>query len=218
MQGFNRRLSIVLSMKFQLCVEFLERYLSSVDLFMRAFTPFLLRSFLLVALLVTSAASYAEVYSWRDASGRLVFGDSPPDKVKVEKVKLRPLTIADGYKTEEEKQQSAAAKEEDDEAKSDEDVAYKDFKITSPSQEDAIRANSGNVSVAVGLSPALKKGHGITLYVDGKQYKDAASTSFQLTGLNRGSHTVFAILHDENDEVIMNTEPVKFHVLRSSAI
>lgn len=185
---------------------------------MRAFTPFLLRSFLLAALLVTSVASYADVYSWRDANGRLVFGDSPPDQVKADKVKLKPLTIADGYKTEEEKEQSAAAKEEDDEAGSDDDTAYKNFKISSPSNEEAIRANSGNVSVSISLSPALKKGHGITLYVDGKQYKDAATTSFQLESLNRGSHTVFAILHDENDEVIMNTEPVKFHVLRSSAI
>lgn len=181
---------------------------------MRVFTPFLLLS-----LLVVSTVSYADVYSWRDASGRMVFGDSPPDQAKAEKVKLKPLTIADGYKTEEEKKKAKAAKEEeDDQAGSDQDASYKDFKITSPKQEDAVRANSGNVSVAVSLSPALKKGHGITLYVDGKQYKDAASTSFQLESMNRGSHTVFAILHDENDEVIMNTEPVKFHVLRSSAI
>lgn len=183
------------------------------------FTPFprYLRFSLLCSLLMVSAISYAEVYSWRDASGRIVYGDSPPEQVKAEKVDLKPLTIADRYRTSEDEDDVNSAADDDAE-KDQEEGGYKTFSIASPQDDAALRANSGNVSITISLSPALKKGHGIALYVDGKQYKDAPSTSFQLTNMNRGSHTAFAILHDENDEVIMNTEPVKFHVLRSGAI
>ena len=168
-----------------------------------------LLSLLLIFGLV-SVSVQAEIYRWVDAAGNTVYGDNPPKQSAAKPVDLPMLTVADSPAP------APAAKPEA--APAAEEEAYTDFAITSPTADEAIRANEGNVTVSVSLKPALKPGDGVALYLDSKQVGSGASLSFALTEVERGEHSVFAVLSNAAGDIIQNTEPVKFSVLRHSAL
>lgn len=181
---------------------------------------FILRALILSTLLLSASVLHAEVYRWTDASGRTVFGDSPPEQTKAQTVELPTLTVADGYDSGEGKDKSANSaqtKDEEDAADS-EAVEYKRFVVTSPEADSSVRANSGNIMVRLELEPGLQDGHGIVVYLDGKRVANGDSTVFSLEGVDRGKHSLFAVLHDENDDVLKNTEAVSFNLLRHSVL
>lgn len=166
--------------------------------------------FLLLALSLSIFSAHAEIYRWVDAQGRVMYGDDPPSKSKAKRVALPTLTIADGFVPHQTEQKPAQPQEEDE--------AYSDFKITSPESGETVRANGGNLTVTIGLKPKLKAGDGVTLYLDSKQIASGSSLSFPLTELERGNHTVFAVLNDASGNIIQNTEAVTFSVLQYSGL
>ncbi len=182
---------------------------------------FILRILIFPILLLCASVLHAEVYKWTDASGRTVFGDSPPDRNQAQSVELPILTVADSYgKAEKEgrSSDSAQAEEEDEGADDTSAVEYKHFAVVSPKADSSVRANNGNVMVRFKLEPALQKGHGIVVYLDGKRVATGDSTVFSLENVDRGKHSVFAVLHDEDDEVLKNTQAVSFNLLRHSVL
>lgn len=173
---------------------------------------------LLCLLLVFSLPLFtanAGVYRWVDADGSVVYGDNPPKKSGAKSVDLPILTVADGYAPQQPGTTPAAVTPATPPEKENTPAAYSDFKITAPAANEAIRANDGNLSVNISLTPELKNGDGITLYLDSKQVATGAALAFPLTGMERGEHTVFAVLNDAKGNIIQNTETVKFNVLRN---
>ena len=165
------------------------------------------------------SALSAEVYQWKDANGNTVFGDSPPESVGATEVDLPLLTIADSFSSgdaEDKKKQKKVVTT--DEVVDNEFVEYQRFAVKSPSKGDAVRANNGSVMVQFDLQPALQEGHGLVVYMDGKQVANDSATVFSLKEVDRGEHNLFAVLHDQNNDVLMNTEAVKFTVLRASSL
>ncbi len=157
-----------------------------------------------------SMSVQAEIYRWVDAAGNTVYGDNPPKQSAAKPVNLPVLTVADSP--------APAPAAQPDTAPAAEEQAYTDFAITSPSADEAIRANEGNVTVSVSLKPALKPGDSVALYLDSKQVGSGTALSFALTEVERGEHSVFAVLSNAEGDIIQNTEPVKFSVLRHSAL
>ena len=174
---------------------------------------------LLSLLLVLSFSVFsvnAEIYRWVDANGNTVYGDSPPKQSAAKPMNLPLLTVADSPVPKQESRTTAPTtkpKAGDTDAE-----AYSDFKITSPAADEAIRANEGSVSVSASLKPQLKPGDSVALYLDAKQVASGSSLSFALTEVERGEHSVFAVLSDAGGNIIQNTEPVKFNVLRYSVL
>ena len=94
---------------------------------------------------------------------------------------------------------------------------YKDFSITSPTSDQGVRANDGNVTVQLSLQPALQSGHTIVLSVGGEGSESTVNSSGLTVGLknlSRGLHTVSATVVDKDGNNLIKTEPVSFHVLR----
>jgi hypothetical protein len=166
---------------------------------------------------LASVSVQAEIYRWVDADGKTVYGDNPPKTSAAKSVNLPLLTVADSPAPKPAQANPDAALAADKKA-GDEAEAYTDFKIASPTAEEAIRANEGTLAVSVALQPQLKAGDGVTLYLDSKQVATGASLSFNLTDVERGEHSVFAVLTDASGNIIQNTQPVKFSVLRYSAV
>jgi hypothetical protein len=166
---------------------------------------------------LASVSVQAEIYRWVDADGKTVYGDNPPKTSAAKSVNLPLLTVADSPAPKPAQAKPDAALAADKKA-GDEAEAYTDFKIASPTAEEAIRANEGTLAVSVALQPQLKAGDGVTLYLDSKQVATGASLSFNLTDVERGEHSVFAVLTDASGNIIQNTQPVKFSVLRYSAV
>ena len=168
----------------------------------------------LITILVI-ATTQADVYRWVDESGSVMYGDKPPKNSSAKRVELPTLTVADALPAEPSATQSSSTHtppaEEDK-------PAYSDFKINAPQADEAIRANDGNFTVAINLKPALKAGDGIVLYLDGKQAAAGSQLNFELKEIDRGEHSVFAVLNDAKGNIIQNTETVKFSLLRASVI
>lgn len=94
---------------------------------------------------------------------------------------------------------------------------YTAFSIVSPTSEQAIRANDGNVVVQLSLQPELRSGHTITLTVDGEDgeaIKSGRGMSIALSNLSRGRHSVEAVVVDDAGKVLIQTDAVGFNVLR----
>jgi len=180
-------------------------------------------------------AASADIYRWTDANGKNVYGDEPPETAQnIEPVDLPILTVADGYKNkpkatevktsaaEPVEQEAATSKPVTNSATSkdtDEPAVaqgYEKFSILSPGTEEVVRANTGDLNIKIDLQPALKSGHGLVIYVDGHQVGETEKLSFDVKGVTRGAHSVFAVLHDAGDNILGNTEAVNFTVVRAS--
>lgn len=168
---------------------------------------------LILALSLHTVASYAEVFRWVDANGNVIFGDNPPKKSQAKTVELPPLTVADSFTPNKAKSSDQEQSSTKDDA---ERVAYTEFKISSPNAGDTLRSNNGALTVSISLKPALQAGDEITLYIDSKQAASGAALSFSVSELDRGEHSVFAVLNDAKGNIIKNTDPVSFHLLRAA--
>lgn len=169
-----------------------------------------IKALLIAFALLYASLAEAEVYRWQDASGRVFYSDNPPENARAKPVTLPNLTIADSPKKVEKPE---AKKEEKQQQMAD----YSDFKITSPEDDNAIRANSGNVSIRIGgLPDGLNPGDEIVLYVDGKQFSSGSAMSFALSNMDRGTHSTFAVIKNATGDIVQNTAVVNFHVLRAA--
>lgn len=100
---------------------------------------------------------------------------------------------------------------------SDAEVRYTGFSITSPTNDQGVRANDGNVTVHLSLQPVLQSDHTIILNVSGEGSKttiDSHGLTIRLNNLSRGLHTINATVVDKNGNDLIKTESVSFHVLR----
>lgn len=95
---------------------------------------------------------------------------------------------------------------------------YRRFAIANPGHDEPVRDNGGNVSVSLTLEPSLRPGHVIDIRMDGQSIGRGSGTSVALTNVDRGSHTVQAVVVDENGTEVARTESVTFHLLRASAL
>ena len=171
---------------------------------------------LLFCLLLSSVLlipAQAEVYRWVDAEGKVVYGDNPPKQSGAKPVDLPMLTIADSPAS-----TTTPPPNQAEQPPVAEKAAYTEFKIVAPTANEEIRANDGTVMISLSIQPQLQAGDSVALYLDSKQVAAGALTNFSLKEVDRGDHTVFAVLSDATGNIIQNTETVKFTVLRVSVL
>ena len=155
---------------------------------------------------VTATAS-AQVYKRTGPDGQVYFSDQPgPDAAQIEVKPAQTISMPPVPK------QTATARQQEDASS-----AYTELTIVSPSSDQAIRANDGNITVNLSLQPGLMPGHAVVLNVDGEdgeQINSGASLSIDLSNLSRGRHTVEAAVVDAKGNVLKQSAPVSFNVLR----
>lgn len=97
---------------------------------------------------------------------------------------------------------------------------YSSIRIVSPTLNEAVRANSGSVSVKIDAMPPLDVGAGdlVRVILDGTPAAQGASTVVVLDGLDRGEHQVRAEIVDIDGQVLKSSDAVTFQVLRYSAL
>ena len=183
-----------------------------------------MRNLLLIAIAVTSQAVMAAggIYSWTDESGNLIFGDSPPSTVSATPIDPPKLTVLEGfssrYKTDpvsNEKETMASTPKSSEPGKK---TVYSEIKVIAPKKGQSIRANDGDVSVALTLSPKLRSGDRIVITLDGKEFSRSTSRVANLTNLDRGEHTLMVSVVNKAARTLVSSEIVTFNVLRNSAL
>ncbi|MDD5330313.1 MAG: hypothetical protein PHX38_09930 [Sulfuricella sp.] len=95
---------------------------------------------------------------------------------------------------------------------------YTEIAIVQPGDDETIHDNNGTLEVALALSPALRDGHKIRLLLDGAQLETRASAHFSLTNIERGTHSLQAVVIDRSGRTLIASAPVAFHMWRASAL
>jgi hypothetical protein len=162
-----------------------------------------------------AASSMAEgvVYKWEAEDGQLHYSDIPREGAV--EVDLTPAQTFNRGRDARIAKNSAGAEGD----KADSAAGYKSLRISSPSQEETIWNTGGVVTVRLSLSPVLKTGHSVRMFVDGRQLANLPSrlTSVKLTEVVRGSHTLRAEVRDSRDKVVIRSDQVTFFYKQQTA-
>lgn len=159
---------------------------------------------LLVVLLSLPVA--AEVYKWVDEKGVIHYTDQPPSK-NAKPAKLPVLQTYEAGALPALEQVAAPDKEAAE-------PAPWEVKILSPSPEQTFRGEAqGQVPVAVAVSPGLLDGQQLVYYLNGAvQGSPNPSTSYTLSGLERGAHTVAVGLVNAAGQELARSATVTVHM------
>ena len=170
---------------------------------------------LILLLTVACSTASAEVFRRIGPDGEVYFSDRPV--AGAERVDLGP---AQSIRMPTVTPRSAATQQPADVAAGKQGApapSYAQFTVVKPSYDQGVRANDGSVTVYLSLQPALMPGHTIVLAVDGEdgeKIRTGESLNFNLSDMSRGRHTVAAKVVDEQGDVLIQTGPVGFYVLR----
>ncbi len=164
---------------------------------------------LLILLLITSFAVFAELYRGVDSEGNVVYSDRP--FADAEKFTPPPLSVMD-------KPGSSSAKKVVEDEKPAE-FKYTQFDIASPADNQTIR-NEPDLAVSIILKPGLntEENHSIWLLLDGKvRVKNSKSLAFNIGHVERGAHKIRAQVRDPQDKIVLRSRYALIFVHQSSA-
>jgi len=178
----------------------------------RMFKKIRIISLLLISLtLVTPMLLLAQVYKHVDEEGNVTYSDEPQKKGDQPISLPEPTTIkiapAPKSSTNSEGRKKAPPKKS---------IKYDSVEIVSPNNDEAIRSNSGDITIQISSSPELQTNHLYAVYVDGAKMLASAAPTVNLTNLDRGSHTATVQIQDENEQTLATSSPITFHLLRAS--
>ena len=171
---------------------------------------------LLLLAFVTATVS-AQVFRRTGPDGQVYFSDRPgPDAEQVDVTPAQTISLPPVPE-----QKDAAEQPGGGTTAQQEDVTspYTEFTIVSPTSEEGVRANDGNVTVQLSLQPELITGHTIALKIDGEDGKGTSTgegLAIELSNLSRGRHSVEATVVDQQGNELTQAGPVSFHVLRAA--
>ena len=99
-------------------------------------------------------------------------------------------------------------------------VGYNSITVVSPGSEANFHSNEGNVPLTFTIEPALRAGDSVRVQVDGKPMEIGigADGLGQLTGLERGAHTLVVEVLGANRRTLKTSAPVTFHVHKTSVL
>lgn len=162
-----------------------------------------------LCLLVVSAPALAEIYRYRAPDGTVVFSDRPrPGSTRIE---VGPNLTVPATPVEQEPSKPPAPPT----------ATYESLEIVSPVNDETIRDNAGNVTVGIESRPILqsKQGHRLVVLMDGSPIgPPTTAMQIPLENIDRGSHTLQAIIVDANGQPLIRSGVLTFHLRRHSSL
>jgi hypothetical protein len=95
---------------------------------------------------------------------------------------------------------------------------YHSVTIGQPAANATVFDNAGNVEVRIITSPTLRAGDRIALNIDGRAMPPQNQGRIELSGLDRGEHTLKATIVDAGGYALMSSAAVTFYVWRGSLL
>jgi hypothetical protein len=98
--------------------------------------------------------------------------------------------------------------------------SYQTVRIISPKPDTTVHDNSGNLAVTVAVSPLLYAGAGdrLTVLLDGKAVASGSGQRFELSGIDRGSHTLRVQVKSADGRILAASPPLRFYMWRASRL
>jgi hypothetical protein len=92
-------------------------------------------------------------------------------------------------------------------------ASYRSLEIWQPENGESFFGADAAVTVRLRSDPERAAGHSLLLYLDGRLIESATnSDSYTLTNLERGVHSLAAVITDERGDEKIRSQPRVFHV------
>ncbi len=169
------------------------------------------------------AAAQSPIYKIVDKDGNVSYTDVPPGKSQNTTVVTDAPTIkfeskaANNADSDDEAAEVPNADEQDEQAEA-KYREYQEIAIVFPPNDEAVRANNGDIVLRASLVPALRRGHMLRFSLDNQPVGTVASNQLALTNVDRGTHDVRVDVLDKNNAVLKSSASSIFHLKRSSAL
>lgn len=174
-----------------------------------------MRALIVLTLLVAVAAGATDVYRWVDANGQVHYSDQWQPGAE----RIRIATEAPTPRTSPPAAPSAGAAGPGGGTTTKPKPGYESLNIVRPAQEEVLWNIGGQLPVSVQVTPGLKAGDSLRLYLDGKlQDTPAGATDAKLPEVYRGVHTLKAVVTSEAGAVLIESPTVKFVVRQTSIL
>jgi hypothetical protein len=168
-----------------------------------------------LALSAHAQESKRELWTWKDANGVTHYSDRPvPGAKRVEVVHQEPppqpasAPATTGSAPKPAARSGAAAA-----------VAYQSLEIWQPANGESYFGADTTVDVRMRSEPELAPGDRLLLYLDGKLVEgDPTSLEYELSGLDRGVHSLAAVILDRQGNEKIRSEPRVFHIKQPTTI
>lgn len=157
-----------------------------------------MRSLTFIGLVLFSMLTQATVYKWSDKDSKVYYSDKPHQNA--EPVELKEKTL---------NKIALPSIDASDSDKTIEKISYH-INITSPEEEATIRDNNGNFEVTATVIPEIKSQYLMVLKLDGQRITSPQpSSTFKLTNIDRGEHTIVVDALTQNGKVFASSPPRK---------
>ncbi len=166
----------------------------------------------LCALATAAHGSSRELWTWTDANGVTHYSDTPVPGAK--KIQLT------GYGAPLPGASTTPAAPTTSRSQSDEDqaITYRSLEVTQPTEGANFFGADATVNVVIDIDPVPAPSHRLALYFDGKLVQGATnSRQYTIGNLARGTHTLAAVIQDENGTELMRSPVRTFYVQQPRA-
>ena len=163
----------------------------------------------LLALLAASAAP-AQVYRWVDEDGVVHYSDTPHPGA--EELHLPETPTASPGSTFETVQRTRGGR---DEAGQSQPFDYESLRVVSPAAEETLWNIEGQLTVRLDLQPSLRSGDQVRVYFDGRAIP-TNGLQVELDEVWRGTHNLQAEVVNQQGELLIRSEPIRFYVHQTS--
>jgi hypothetical protein len=164
------------------------------------------RRILFVSLSLMICASYAQIYKWTDSQGVVHFSDSPhPGSQTVDNPEVQSFSSPVPSKPDPSSEENSVPENKVHQ--------YRSIAVVQPAEHDTIRNTEGYIPVKVTVDPKLHEGDSVQMVFDGAgQGAPQRELSFQLKGVNRGSHTIAAHILDAQGAVLKTSPAITVYM------
>jgi hypothetical protein len=167
----------------------------------------------LLAFASQAQQSTKELWTWRDANGVVHFSDTPgPGAKRVDLVV--PGAPSGGATAQPPATPSAVAK-----PPAAPGTTYSSLEIWQPENGASFFDADATVGVRIRTEPAVAEGDSLLLYLDGKRVEGVANAvEYTLANLDRGAHSITAMIRDAKGNERIRSQPVVFYMKQNTII
>ena len=172
-----------------------------------------LRLFIGLASLLAAPVLLADgAYRWVDDEGIVHYSDRPAQGAEV--VDLSEYSRPTGARIAPRAQAGTTTEKT---VQASQSFRYESLEITSPGAEETLWNIEGVLNVSMALTPGLRSGHQVRVYLDGTT-RIVTGSNFQLDEVYRGVHNIQAEVIDETGRMLIRSLPNRFYVQQNTVI
>ena len=175
----------------------------------------------IVLLSAVCLSANAEVFKKIDQDGNVSFTDVPTSKdqkaIHIDQpmtYESKPITPKTPSSVEDPEGPEGSERTETSQSQTN----YETLSINTPTNDENLRSNGGNVAVSLSSQPDLDRDakHQYILYLDGNKVSESQSSTSSLANTDRGTHTLSAEIVDKEQNTLIKSDSITFHLQRVS--